>query len=509
MLKDYFEVPNKPAIKSGNILSCDFTDHETFIPQPLDYTRGTLATYVDCNGLIKMSGISDTELVTNGDFATDSDWTKGTGVTILNGKANWNNTGNNVGVTQNGIFTIGKTYKVEFTVSNYVGGTVRVRAPFTGTRIRANGTYTFYGAATTDFLYLQGETQFGNPQFSIDNVSVKEVDVETPRIDYTTEIGKAKELQKPSLLLEPQSTNLIEYSEDYSQSSWNKLNAQVSRTVETSPDGNNTNVFNLTGTNGNLYVGGTTGVEYTISVYIKSNNKNKDKFKLRLGNNISSEYEATDEWKRYVFTSTPTTGVLGITTSSSPDNEFDLLVWGFQLEQLSYATSYIPTSGSTVTRNQDLANNAGSAPVFNSEEGVLYAEVAALANDLEYEILSVSDGSTNNRAYLQYTNVSNQIKFVYKVGGATQAGIGTATFDIVDFHKIACKWKANDFALWIDGDEVGTDTNGSVNSAGTFTQLNFDDGAGNTDFYGKVKEVKVFRRALTDSELQELTNNIV
>ena len=80
MLKDYFEVPNKPAIKSGNILSCDFTDHETFIPQPLDYTRGTPATYVDCNGLIKMSGVSDTELVTNGDFTGNATgWTLGAG----------------------------------------------------------------------------------------------------------------------------------------------------------------------------------------------------------------------------------------------------------------------------------------------------------------------------------------------------------------------------------------------------------------------------------------------
>ena len=108
-------------------------------------------------------------------------------------------------------------------------------------------------------------------------------------------------------------------------------------------------------------------------------------------------------------------------------------------------------------------------------------------------------------AYLQYTNVSNQIKFVYKVGGATQAGIGTATFDIVNFHKIACKWKANDFALWIDGNEVGTDTSGSVNSAGTFTQVNFDDGAGNTDFYGKVKGLAVYNEALSESQLMQLT----
>ena len=93
MLKDYFEVPNKPAIKSGNVLSCDFTDHETFIPQPLDFTRNTLATYVDCNGLIKMSGVSDTELVTNGDFSNGStDWTIDPAWSIANGKAFYDET---------------------------------------------------------------------------------------------------------------------------------------------------------------------------------------------------------------------------------------------------------------------------------------------------------------------------------------------------------------------------------------------------------------------------------
>ena len=89
MLKDYFEVPNKPAVKSGNVLSCDFTDHETFIPQPLDFTRNTLATYVDCNGLIKMSGVSNTESITNGDFSSASDWditnNTGTETEIING----------------------------------------------------------------------------------------------------------------------------------------------------------------------------------------------------------------------------------------------------------------------------------------------------------------------------------------------------------------------------------------------------------------------------------------
>ena len=55
-------------------------------------------------------------------------------------------------------------------------------------------------------------------------------------------------------------------------------------------------------------------------------------------------------------------------------------MWGLQLEGLSYATSYIPTlTGSTETRATETATGAGSADLINSTEGVLYAEIAALA----------------------------------------------------------------------------------------------------------------------------------
>ena len=58
-------------------------------------------------------------------------------------------------------------------------------------------------------------------------------------------------------------------------------------------------------------------------------------------------------------------------------------IWGAQLEQQSYATSYIPTNGATNTRLQDIANNSGNSTLINSTEGVLYAEIAAFENGLQ------------------------------------------------------------------------------------------------------------------------------
>ena len=182
----------------------------------------------------------------------------------------------------------------------------------------------------------------------------------------------------------------------------------------------------------------------------------------------------------------------------------DMFVFGAQVEALSYATSYIPTDGSTVTRAAETLNNAGNSDLINSTEGVLYAEMAALANDGTYRILSLSNGTTDERIYIQYTNASNTIAAVVKNGGVTQANRSFVLSDETQFNKIAFKYKANDFALWINGVQVGTDTNGSTPIG--LSELAFDNGAGGNDFYGRCKTVAVFKEALSDTELACLTS---
>ena len=76
--------------------------------------------------------------------------------------------------------------------------------------------------------------------------------------------------------------------------------------------------------------------------------------------------------------------------------------------------------------------------------------------------------------------------------------------DITSFKKIAIKYKLNDFAIWLNGSEVFTDTSGAVPSG--LNVLAFSSaGSGGTDFYGNAKMVAVFKEALTDLELEKLT----
>ena len=220
----------------------------------------------------------------------------------------------------------------------------------------------------------------------------------------------------------------------------------------------------------------------------------------------------------YKFSDIDSNGVLEIQFNPLSDNVGNLriglgvdqnatgsksLAWAIpQLEQGSYPTSYIPTQGSAVTRVADVCNGAGNNQVINSTEGVLYAEISALANDGTTRRLSISDGTTSNRIVFSYSNVTNQFQS-FLANPSVQFNFLTTLSNSVEFNKIAVKYKQNDFALWINGVKVATDTNGTV--ANGLNTLNFDEGSGASDFYGNIKDLRVYNTALTDAELQALT----
>ena len=177
-------------------------------------------------------------------------------------------------------------------------------------------------------------------------------------------------------------------------------------------------------------------------------------------------------------------------------------VWGAQIEQLPYATSYIPTAGSTVTRAQETCLGAGNASTFNDSEGVLYAEMAALADDGTFRVLSINNGTNDNTIKVGYRTASNAIYYEVRSGGVSQAFQIYTTADIKQFHKVAVLYQQNNFKLFINGVNVLSDTNG-ITPVG-LNNLSFDINSV-APFYGKVKGVYVFNEALTDDELQQLT----
>ena len=188
--------------------------------------------------------------------------------------------------------------------------------------------------------------------------------------------------------------------------------------------------------------------------------------------------------------------VIGVGNSS-------VAYWGHQLELGSFATSYIPTQGSTVTRNLETCTGAGNDQVINSTEGVLYAEISALADDGSYRLLGFSDGTSANRIYIGYSSVNN-ITCSVQVSSSIVYNFNL-TADITINSKLALKYKENDFALWVNGVEADSQSSGNTFPVGTLTQMQFASAVLSSPFYGKTKDVRVYNTALTDTELQALT----
>jgi hypothetical protein len=180
-----------------------------------------------------------------------------------------------------------------------------------------------------------------------------------------------------------------------------------------------------------------------------------------------------------------------------------IYVYGAQLEQLSYPTSYIPTSGSTVTRAAETCNNSGNSEVFNDSEGVLFADIAANANDLTNRTIGIL-GNSSNFIELAYRNTTNQVRALIKSSNVVVINLQYSLSDITLYNKIVIKYKSNDCSLWVNGFEVGTDISASMPSG--LSELNFNRFDGAEDFYGKTKEIGYYNTILTDLELETLTS---
>ena len=191
-------------------------------------------------------------------------------------------------------------------------------------------------------------------------------------------------------------------------------------------------------------------------------------------------------------------------TSYTGDGTSGVYIWGAMLEQGSYPTSYIPTNGSSVTRNAETCNGAGDAATFNDSEGVLMAEISALGNSQIYKLISISDGTNNNRVTLGYNNSAiNKFYFQLK---ANSSSIWSLNIEKnINVSKIAFKYKSGQQSVFVDGFEVVNKTDAFTFSS-NLSDLSFLEQGTSNPFYGKTKEIAYYNSALTDSELETLTS---
>ena len=551
---------NTLSLGSGNwgakesLLLGYYEDGTQFLPETFDVTRATGGTRVNKAGLIETPAEIGSELVTNGDFSNGlTDWIAKDGTMTLSGSGSLlfdNNSGNGSGgAFQNLSLVAGKQYQMTATMQLLTGASNGTFNLFTSTAagtgqstVYNGGVLTLGGGAVTEtftFTPAGGDVSIQlycdepNATYTIDNISVKEYnDKNLARIDYLDDA-------KGALLTEPQSTNVVTQSANLSTNYWSasqevSLVGEQSSPSADSPLGAYDVIESTSDSVHKLrsLIFTTAAVESTMSVYIKYSTKRFIEFrentsnarcKFDLLNNVVTQSigavgkieDAGNGFKRIsiTYTATETTsrvqlGLLDDSAGSNyPGNGTDkITVFGFQVEQANaagydgkYATSYIPTIGETQSRNADLVNNGGDVKNFNSEEGVLFVEIAALDNDCDF-ILGLF-GDTDDQVRIR---LNNAIKAQLYVSGVLQTNMTFST-TLTNNHKIAFKYKENDFALWVDGVEVKTDTNGITLPANVLTKLNLSNFNNSSKVEAKTKNVQVFNEALTDSELAALT----
>jgi hypothetical protein len=351
-----------------------------------------------------------------------------------------------------------------------------------------------------------------------------------PRFDYDPVT-----LAPRGLLIEEARTNLLTYSEQFDNAAWVKLNATINANATTSPDGT-VNADKLaedaTASVGHLISQGPTltAVAHTYSVYAKASERNwicllnnsvanvLAFFNLTTGTigTVGSGATATitnagNGWYRCSITFTAIAAANNCHIRLAPsDNVLSYngvagsgaFIYGAQLEAGAFATSYIPTVASTVSRSADVATMTGTnfSSWYNQSEGTMVVSCDAFSPASAPIIYAISDGTANNRIQ---SNADAGFHLFVSSGGVTQASIDAGTFVANAIQKLGAVYKLNDFAAVIDGGTVGTDASGTVP---TVDRLNIGSGAtGGSPLNGHIRSLAYYNTRLPNTQLQTLT----
>jgi hypothetical protein len=363
---------------------------------------------------------------------------------------------------------------------------------------------------------------------------IESVAINVPRLDYTG--GSC-----PSILLEPARTNLVLYSEEFDNASWTKTNTTITANSSTSPDGTSTADILVENSTSNVVFGVnalsrpsglTLTTTYSVSFFAKKITRDFCYYNdfngfqipsVRVYFNLSTGLVGTSTlgvlnpkmenygngWYRcsFQFVATIGTQIDYRIASATTDNvstytgvigQQAIAIWGAQFETGSNATSYIPTTTATVTRNADVISKTGVSSLIGQTEGTLFLDAKYLAS------------ATSSGRWFKLFGVSNEIGLALNGVNSVRAIINGLSDTITTSPKtdlgikIAFAYNATGVVLFINGTQYALPLGG----AQIMTSLDsiIFDAAVNPQFQqGEVNSFILFKTRLTDPQLATLT----
>ena len=350
------------------------------------------------------------------------------------------------------------------------------------------------------------------------------------RFDHNPTTGESL-----GLLIEEQRTNLATYSADFSNAAWTKTRSSITSNTIVAPDGTLTGdklVEDTTASNshwvGQSFTG--TAAAYTYSFYAKAGERSwitgswggglDTYFDLSngtigtLNGNTATITSVGNGWYRCSITRTLTAAsyviecalATGDNGRSYTGNGFSgLFIWGAQLEiSGSFATSYIPTVASTVTRNADAASMTGTnfSSWFNYGAMTIYAEATGYEAG-SYDIIDLDSGSNTGRIRTRFASDYQVDQLDASVAQTFSLDGGSVTAK--SFAKIAAGLTQNSQALSLNGGSVATATAPFTTQPAPTTARIGSNFAGSNYLNGTIKKIAFYPVKATNAQLQALT----
>ena len=337
-------------------------------------------------------------------------------------------------------------------------------------------------------------------------------------------------------LNEWQRTNICNYS-DLAVSGWALIACTRTYNAGIAPDGTNSMVKIIPNVGSNSAYAynvniTTTAQQYTVSCYVKADWFNFVQF--RFSASISSWYANFDlqngvVWTRSLWTSSgiettsiawvyrvwavtdtvaATTAAIAIQVvpaansgSAAPvtwDWVSGILAWGMQIENWINASSYIPTTTTTATRNTD-------SLIMNTKNAInTYGACSFIA--------TIEDNSQFDRRIIWFTgNTPNRLQFQVKrwlPGANLFYWDGTGVPNVTPGQDV---WANNVVIAWTNLSNVSLYMNNTKYNSGVAPNLIFttvDIGSsGGISWFWCIKNVRIWKTRPTDAELLALSNS--
>ena len=392
-----------------------------------------------------------------------------------------------------------------------------------------NGSRVSYTGDGTSGVYLWG-AQLSVGSVPGDYTPTTSAAVYGPRFDFDPVTLAAR-----GLLIEEQRTNLLTYSEQFDNAAWTKTRSNVTANAAAAPDGtvtadklvedstaSDTHYIDVSG------VSFTSGTSYTFSIYAKAGERSAIRiqgslsryapdatFDLSTGTVTSGSGSISSSgngWYRCSVTATATsTGTSGINIFlASPgiiytgNGTSGLFIWGAQLEAGSFATSYIPTVASTVTRSADVASVDTLSPWYNQTAGSLYTEAVSGGDSASYKFAAELTAAGRADAFAIAKDSTNLVRYQAIGASGTAFNSTDGTWTVGAVFKTAIGMALNS--------SLGVKNGGTAVTGATPTVLPIpikmgigQATNGTLQFNGHIRRLAYYPRKLSSAELQALT----